>query len=291
LISITGGHDLTLYEVDEAASRIRQEVDEDANIILGATFDSSLEGVVRVSVVATGIDLSAITADDPTSAARMAEAAERMRLQLQQQRPQSAPVIETSAPAYAAAERAPAYPAEAPAYYGEPAPAQMTTHGVYLEPVAARPTYAEPAPEPASRLAVDHAAEPYVPPMPELPRAPRMPTIEDFPKPVQEQMMRHLNAEPQDARRKTSIFERLANFGASRTEAGPQPAAAPQPPAPPRAPAPQPPAVAEYAKRPAGPAPAPAHAALDAQGRRAPQRPAEEDHLEIPAFLRRQANH
>src|SRR5512133_603771 len=56
LISITGGNDLTLYEVDEAASRIRQEVDEDANIILGATFDSSLDGVVRVSVVATGID-------------------------------------------------------------------------------------------------------------------------------------------------------------------------------------------------------------------------------------------
>ena len=56
LISITGGNDLTLYEVDEAASRIRQEVDEEANIILGATFDQSLDGVVRVSVVATGID-------------------------------------------------------------------------------------------------------------------------------------------------------------------------------------------------------------------------------------------
>src|SRR5881398_3590727 len=56
LISITGGNDLTLYEVDEAASRIRQEVDEEANIILGATFDSALDGVVRVSVVATGID-------------------------------------------------------------------------------------------------------------------------------------------------------------------------------------------------------------------------------------------
>src|SRR5271170_1552396 len=56
LISITGGNDLTLYEVDEAASRIRQEVDEEANIILGATFDSSLDGIVRVSVVATGID-------------------------------------------------------------------------------------------------------------------------------------------------------------------------------------------------------------------------------------------
>jgi cell division protein FtsZ len=44
LISITGGHDLTLYEVDEAATRIREEVDQEANIILGATFDESLEG-------------------------------------------------------------------------------------------------------------------------------------------------------------------------------------------------------------------------------------------------------
>ena len=60
LISITGGNDLTLYEVDEAASRIRQEVDEEANIILGATFDSALDGVVRVSVVATGIDQATV---------------------------------------------------------------------------------------------------------------------------------------------------------------------------------------------------------------------------------------
>jgi cell division protein FtsZ len=56
IISITGGNDLTLFEVDEAASRIRDEADKDANIIVGATFDPSLEGVVRVSVVATGID-------------------------------------------------------------------------------------------------------------------------------------------------------------------------------------------------------------------------------------------
>ncbi len=54
LISITGGPDLTLYEVDEAATRIREEVDPEANIILGATFDESLEGTMRVSVVATG---------------------------------------------------------------------------------------------------------------------------------------------------------------------------------------------------------------------------------------------
>ncbi|WP_027521828.1 cell division protein FtsZ [Bradyrhizobium sp. Ec3.3] len=56
IISITGGRDLTLFEVDEAASRIREEADQDANIIVGATFDERLEGIVRVSVVATGID-------------------------------------------------------------------------------------------------------------------------------------------------------------------------------------------------------------------------------------------
>ena len=56
LISITGGRDLTLFEVDEAATRIREEVDQDANIIVGATFDEALDGVIRVSVVATGIE-------------------------------------------------------------------------------------------------------------------------------------------------------------------------------------------------------------------------------------------
>jgi cell division protein FtsZ len=55
LISICGGPDLTLYEVDEAATRIREEVDPNANIILGATFDDALEGTMRVSVVATGL--------------------------------------------------------------------------------------------------------------------------------------------------------------------------------------------------------------------------------------------
>jgi cell division protein FtsZ len=55
LVSITGGNDLTLYEVDEAASRVREEADADANIIVGATFDDELDGSIRVSVVATGI--------------------------------------------------------------------------------------------------------------------------------------------------------------------------------------------------------------------------------------------
>jgi cell division protein FtsZ len=56
LINITGGYDMTLFEVDEAANRIRQEIDADANIIFGSTFDEKMEGTMRVSVVATGID-------------------------------------------------------------------------------------------------------------------------------------------------------------------------------------------------------------------------------------------
>jgi cell division protein FtsZ len=59
LISISGGMDMTLFEVDEAATRIRQEVDADADIIVGAIFDKTLEGKFRVSVVATGLPRSA----------------------------------------------------------------------------------------------------------------------------------------------------------------------------------------------------------------------------------------
>lgn len=56
LINISGGYDMTLFEVDEAANRIREEVDAEANIIFGSAFNQDLEGVIRVSVVATGIE-------------------------------------------------------------------------------------------------------------------------------------------------------------------------------------------------------------------------------------------
>ncbi len=65
IINITGGKDITLYEVDEAANRIKQEVDEDANIIYGTTCDDRLEGLVRVSIVATGIEVNTNTAARP----------------------------------------------------------------------------------------------------------------------------------------------------------------------------------------------------------------------------------
>lgn len=65
LINITGGMDLTLFEVDEAANRIRSEVDPEANIIVGSTFNEELEGTMRVSVVATGILAEEDIQDDP----------------------------------------------------------------------------------------------------------------------------------------------------------------------------------------------------------------------------------
>ena len=79
LISITGGKDLTLYEVDEAATRIREEVDQDANIIVGATFDESLEGIIRVSVVATGIDHTGVQRQPAQPEAALKELASKVR--------------------------------------------------------------------------------------------------------------------------------------------------------------------------------------------------------------------
>lgn len=72
LINITGGKDIALFEVDAAANRIREEVDSDANIIFGSTFDESLNGRIRVSVVATGID--AAVRPDPIEAPVVEEA-------------------------------------------------------------------------------------------------------------------------------------------------------------------------------------------------------------------------
>jgi cell division protein FtsZ len=65
LINITGGPDMTLFEVDEAANRIREEVDPEANIIFGSTFDETLAGKMRISVVATGIDAEALVQSRP----------------------------------------------------------------------------------------------------------------------------------------------------------------------------------------------------------------------------------
>ncbi len=73
LINITGGHDLTLFELDEAANRIREEVDPEANIIVGSTLDENMGGLMRVSVVATGIDAMDVNTEMPVPRRSMSQ--------------------------------------------------------------------------------------------------------------------------------------------------------------------------------------------------------------------------
>src|SRR5882724_10010570 len=98
LISITGGPDLTLYEVDEAASRIREEVDADANITLGATFDPNMTGTIRVAVVATGTDATMVQALEPVatkaSPGRVPLQASTIRRAVEQQQAAPAPQLQ-----------------------------------------------------------------------------------------------------------------------------------------------------------------------------------------------------
>ncbi len=135
LINITGGEDMTLYEVDQAANRIREEVDEEANIIFGSAIDETLHGKVRVSVVATGIDtpkpveqsrprLAAVNggggfAPQPAVAVAQAPQSQVVHVQpaLQPALPQPALVQATAQPASAAALQ--------PAMAMEPQPAPL----------------------------------------------------------------------------------------------------------------------------------------------------------------------
>ena len=105
LLSISGGRDMTLYEIDEAASRIRQEVDHDANIIVGATFDEQLGDRLRISIVASGMNHR--IAEQTAAQQVVFEAAPR-----QDQVLQAAPVVDMSHQHHAAQQQ---YPVASPA--------------------------------------------------------------------------------------------------------------------------------------------------------------------------------
>jgi cell division protein FtsZ len=91
LVNVTGGLDMTLLEVDEAANAISDQVDPEANIIFGAAFDPTLEGMIRVSVVATGMDGASMAAIEP-KVERRANTAPPLRADVS---PSSAPVTES----------------------------------------------------------------------------------------------------------------------------------------------------------------------------------------------------
>src|SRR3954467_3140496 len=168
LISITGGRDLTLYELDEAATRIREEVDQDANIILGATFDENLEGIIRVSVVATGIDQALITAAPELTATeqKIAEVAERLRAEARARVAQLAPARAAEpAPVRGESPPARAVPVRIEAPRAEAAQ-PVVRDDVVLTP--AQPKYAtafEPEAMPqAAAEAAPASGEPVIPP-------------------------------------------------------------------------------------------------------------------------------
>ncbi len=273
LISITGGNDLTLYEVDEAASRIRQEVDEEANIILGATFEPALDGVVRVSVVATGIDQASISQIEPVIVQPRAEVQPRPRA------PAPTPIRATP-------------PAES-----EVATAAQDVSEIAIQAVALAssgfPEPIEPYYEP------EEAAAPFVPPAPApIARAARMPQIEDLPQVAQNQLRAVRDAQagaaaPLPETRRRSLLEKLAAFGITRSDEEPT-AKAPSPllPAPPASrPHVAPAAQSDFGRAQRQQAPRAPSGALDPHGRPAARPPVSEDeHLDIPAFLRRQSN-
>jgi cell division protein FtsZ len=118
LINITGGYDLTLFELDEAANRIRAEVDPDANIIVGSTLDPEMKDVMRVSVVATGIDAAQARAELPMSPHRVAEPSRPEPI-----RASAATAARPSFGAQRAAAETPAPAAPAPVPAPAPAPA------------------------------------------------------------------------------------------------------------------------------------------------------------------------
>ncbi len=290
LISITGGRDLTLFEVDEAASRIRQEVDGEANIILGATFDESLEGIVRVSVVATGIE-----SDNTKLMAAHAEQSihaitEELRQDLSGQPSAPAPAREIPLPPQPAHEL------------------DSQNQGTGLSDAIAirrkQPTHSHfeikdvtiETPQPVEQPSEQALGENFIPPEPERTERhqPRLPRVEDFP-PIAQDALRAHYADETDRQtaggsreeQKSGLFGRIAaGLGireGDNAESPAQPAMQVQPD--------DTPSHEEnpYAKPPTR------QGAQTAQGQAAAQqrlglRPVDDDELEIPAFLRRQAN-
>ena len=305
LISITGGKDLTLYEVDEAATRIREEVDQDANIIVGATFDETLEGVIRVSVVATGIDHTGIMHQQQPAENALKELASKMRNDSRRiaervervipQKPATASAAMTESAAHTAAHAAVAAAILPPS----------AIEDVSFRPMPMKPSLFEPAPGEAPQAEAPMPAS-FIPPAPEpTMRPPRMPRVDELPLPAQNEIraQRGEVADNHPEKQRMSLMQRLASVGLGKRvdeiePAPPAPRTArpmPQFERPPQRPTARNPEgrhlegssaepVSEYARR-------AAPQGLDPHGRPvAVHNPGEEDQLDIPAFLRRQAN-
>ena len=328
LINITGGLDMTLHEVDEAANRIREEVDGDANIIFGSTFDATMQGRMRVSVVATGI--AALASQQPAPnylSLDMNRPAQTGQPALS--RPVAPPVGRVAMPAAAMAPAPviPAAPVAAPmapppvtvvpppppimepapiAAMAPPAPAPMPAPAMVAEvaPVAApmmeAPIEAPVAPAPVLAPApAPVAAAPAPVPAP-APVAAQRPLVDENdwrvsrPSTAKAPTRAEPVARPMAARsggesRAPNLFQRITGaFSAPKPATAP--AAAPTAPVEPSVARPVAENVVPVApKQPAArPGPVQTSISLDVTERAKPAR--DDDDLQIPAFLRRQAN-
>ncbi|MDJ0512402.1 MAG: cell division protein FtsZ [Methyloceanibacter sp.] len=317
LVSITGGSDLTLYEVDEAASRIRTEADEDANIIVGATYDDELDGVIRVSVVATGIGTASAEDEASDATAKAQPQADRGRLTERLAGLTTVPGGGSDEPVDLDESLLVSAPEPAQDAQVWRAPNDVTIEkrpqavsGVALPRPPASPKPAE-SPrnfQPAPPAAIKRPVR-------------RMPSVEELPRVAQQALQAKagegdsagLNAQ----KKKVGFLERLASVGRGKKDEdaemspkmepdfAPTPVAgrpAPRPPAPPaavaQAQAPQAQAPRSLTVQPMPSHQNPAPRRLEAQPRVAHAQAAAvaqveslgDDDLEIPAFLRRRAN-
>jgi cell division protein FtsZ len=211
LINITGGADMTLFEVDEAANRIKEEVDPDANIIVGSTLDESLEGEMRVSVVATGIEVRS-SAVAGTAAEAPVSKPSALSMPSFRLRPLPAkPATGAGVPLKAASPAAGATP-EAPEPRAADAHAPGSEPARHPAGADEPPAWARPEPAGSAKLKERGAAEPgyWHPPLPPQER------FQEWGK---------LRAPVRGAERAPSLFERVtATFRKERDGA---PAAAP----------------------------------------------------------------
>ncbi|MGH6620547.1 MAG: cell division protein FtsZ [Alphaproteobacteria bacterium] len=318
LINITGGPDMTLFEVDEAANRIREEVDPEADILFGSTFEPDMEGKIRVSVVATGIDAAemktrpeplrsptmtaraAATAPAAPAPARPTEAispiAEAEQADVAQEPEYVADMAEEIEVDIVADADMPATVAVEPqpvAARPEPQPSRVEPSIAFRRPEAA-PAVAAPAPAPvaaARPAAVPGRTDPAgrrVPFIPPKPMTPNTAAGKDDREPsfIAPRSAEHVNDLGQPSRRR-SLFERMT--GVSRREPGEAAPAASREPVEPRLQGNMPPRAEPPAAK-AMPENPPARVQPEPAPQKAKQATSEEEVLEIPAFLRRQAN-
>jgi cell division protein FtsZ len=292
LINITGGYDLTLFELDEAANIIREKVDPDANIIVGSTLDTTMEGTLRVSVVATGIDVAQNKAETPVTRRSMAAPLPASFTAPAPEPKREAPMTLTVSPV--------ATPVAAPAPAPQPEPVFAPSNSLFddrqeamqaepedmlqhdLPPPAYRPQAAAPAAQPQQQRhmnasALDADPDSFVAPRPRQPGVPSPDALARLQAavskgPGQTAQPRPNMAQPQAARPAAPApkpAETRPRFGIggliSRMAGGTQ----------------NEPAL----DRSAGRAQPPVTAYDDEQ-----EHSADQDRIEIPAFLRRQAN-